>query len=250
MSLLLLAQAAAKKTTSPEIAPVDPATIPAATPAIVPATAPPPVTAQPTIPQPAMSQPTAENPLDKLRDIHLPDQIDQFPYAPGWWILLALILLAVGFYLYRVYQYKRAIRLIIPAKAEIAALRALAPEDINAQSMTTLSALLKRVCLIYFPQKLVASLSGTSWVTFLNQQSNDDNGRIFFSQTNIDLFAKAAYQKNPEISQIEWLSLLISSDNCIETIIKSAAKKNKSSNYSTANIQSNIKMATQEGSAL
>ena len=50
--------------------------------------------------------PTAPNapqasPLDNLKDIHLPENIDQFPSAIGWWIVLSLIILALVFLVYK-----------------------------------------------------------------------------------------------------------------------------------------------------
>jgi len=192
-----------------------------------------PVPQQPTIPQqPAMQSP-AENPLDQLRDIHLPDQIDQFPYAPGWWILLAFLLMGLSYYLYRIYKYKRAIRLLKPAKIEIAELRLLKKDDLNAHSIAKLSALLKRICLLYFPRKLVASLNGKNWLDFLNKQSNSNNEsqpKIFFSDADIKLFSLISYQANPVIDQTDWSRLLTSSENCIEKIIRTAAK-NRNHSY-------------------
>ena len=177
----------------------------------------------PTQTQPAM-QPPAENPLDQLRDIHLPDQIDQFPYAPGWWILLAIILIGIGFYLYKIYKYQRAIRLLKPAKAEITELRSLKDNELNSHSIAKLSALLKRICLIYFPRKTVASLNGKNWLEFLNKQANQKTS--FFSEADIDLFASASYQANPNIQPVDWYRLLTSSEICIEEIIRTAAKNN------------------------
>jgi len=175
-------------------------------------------------PQP-QAQPPAENPLDQLRDIHLPEPIDQFPYAPGWWILLAIILMGVGYYLYRVYKYQRAIQLLKPAKAEIAELRTLKDNQLNAHSIAKLSALLKRICLIYFPRNLVASLNGKTWLEFLNKQADGSQQQpVFFSDADIHLFSNASYQINPIIEQADWSRLLTSSETCIEKIIHTAAK--------------------------
>jgi len=50
------------------------------------------------------------NPLDQLRDIHLPEAVSWWPLAPGWWLLMVLTcLLLVGLLicLYRRHQSNR-----------------------------------------------------------------------------------------------------------------------------------------------
>ncbi len=180
---------------------------------------------------PPPQQAPANNPLDQLRDIHLPDQIDPFPYAPGWWIILALLLIAIAFYLFQLYKKQQALRLLKPAKAEINQLRSLPQDQLSAHSIAKLSALLKRVCLIYFPKRSVASLNGYEWLIFLNEQAKNtqrkrsNQNKAFFSDADIQWFSSAAYQANPKIEKSDWLRLLLSSENCIETIIRAAAKK-------------------------
>ena len=169
---------------------------------------------------PTQTQAPASNPLDQLKDIHLPEQIDQFPIAIGWWILLIIIIFISGYVIYRMVKYKKAIRLIKPANIEITALRNL--EKANAHSIATLSALLKRVCLIYFPHENIASLNGEACLNFLNQQAQKDT--VFFSHKNIHTFSQTAYQANSKIDLNEWVLLLDSSEKCIESIIKTAAK--------------------------
>ncbi len=176
------------------------------------------------------AQPAAENPLDKLRDIHLPEPIDAFPYAPGWWILLGILLVIIGYFVYRRIQYYRAIRLLKPAKQELAQLASLTSNEINAASIARLSALLKRVCLLYFDRHQIASLNGARWVEFLNQQmtrfnqNSNASNQPLFSDKDSQLFAQAAYQKSTTVEQTQWSKLLKTSEACIETIIKSSAK--------------------------
>ena len=193
--------------------------------------------AQPT--QPAMApnaQPPAENPLDKLRDIHLPEPIDSFPFAPGWWILLAILLIIVGYLIYRQIKYRRAIRLLVPAKNELEQLRALPEDLINGQAVAKLSALIKRICLLYFKPTMVAALSGSKWLEFLNAQTasiaekNSKSKHPLFNEKALSLFSQAAYQKSVRIAQDDWFELLGASEQCIELIIKDAARKELSGN--------------------
>lgn len=176
------------------------------------------------------AQPPAENPLDQLRDIHLPDQIDQFPYAPGWWFLLAIVSIALGFFIYRKLQYRKAIRLLVPAREELELLRALPKEKIDAQAIATLSGLLKRICLVYFPKRSVAALSGSNWLAFLSEQYSkrkNANTQALFSEQDVQLFSQSAYQKSPNIEVSQWHQLIDSSDRCIEAIITYAASSDK-----------------------
>ena len=175
------------------------------------------------------NQTQAPNPLDQLRDIYLPEAVDQFPYAPGWWFLLAIVLTVIGFYLFRVYQYKKAIRLIKPAKVEIDQLRSLNEEHIDSHSVALLTTLIKRVCLIFYPTKKVASLSGENWWKFLNHEYANQSGKsnILYSDDEIEFLLQAPYRKEIKLAQKHWYQLLDSSEQLIETLIKYSAKKNR-----------------------
>ncbi len=180
-------------------------------------------------PQTPIQQAPAENPLDQLKDIHLPGPVDLFPSAPGWWIVLAIILFTSGYLIFRRYQYKKAIRLLKPARQELSQLRALPSQQVGAQSIATLSALLKRICLVYFPNLEVASLTGKNWLQFLNKQVKQTKSvATFFDEKDIKLFSETPYQKQPNISEYDWKSLLDASESCItQIIVKAANNKNK-----------------------
>lgn len=197
-------------------------------------TAAPPVTAQ-------NAQPPAENPLDQLRDIHLPEPIDVFPYAPGWWILLAILLIIVGYFIYRRMKYRRAIRLLIPAQAELNQLKSLASDSINSRAIASLSALLKRVCLLYFRPSQVASLSGAQWLAFLNHQiasiqnKSQTTNQPLFDEKAILFFSQVAYQKSIQIEQHDWLNLVSASEKCVDIIIKDTARRQLSGKLNSLN---------------
>jgi len=163
------------------------------------------------------------NPLDQLKDIHLPEPVTFFPSAPGWWLLGSIILVLIAYFIYRQYRYKKLIRLMTPAAQEINYLKQISP---SASSLAQLSALLKRISLVYFPQLQVASLKGTQWLNFINHQSQDSSKqRVIFSEPYASLLTQAAYQKKPQIDPLDWKNLLRLSQQWIENIITQQAKK-------------------------
>jgi len=101
--------------------------------------------------------------LDRLQDIVTPPPVPWWPPAPGWYVLGALlfILLALGLVVwlqrYRANAYRRE------ALRELDALEA-------KRQWPELPVLLKRVALTAFPRAEVASLTGDSWIAWLNQR--------------------------------------------------------------------------------
>jgi hypothetical protein len=97
--------------------------------------------------------------LDRLRDIAEPDPVSWWPLAPGWWLMLAVITIAVVFFAVRFCRkwqanaYRRA------------ALRELESSTTAAE----IHRLLKRTALAAFPRGQVASLSGQAWCDWLGQ---------------------------------------------------------------------------------
>lgn len=107
--------------------------------------------------------------LATLHDIHLPEGLSWWPWAPGWYGVAVLLCLGSGLLTaWLIYFY-------LNSRAKRQALRLLAnyqhqkvPSQISAARV---SELLKRVALIYFPRRHVASLQGDAWITFLNETS-------------------------------------------------------------------------------
>ena len=105
-----------------------------------------------------------------LRDLHLPEAIAWWPLAPGWWVVIALMLLALG-YLARIWLGKRR-----RSAARRHALKQLARlmadfeqhGDVVAFS-SAMSELLRRTMLAYAPRKEVAGLTGAEWLAWLDR---------------------------------------------------------------------------------
>lgn len=114
--------------------------------------------------------------LAQLRDIHLPPPVSWWPLAPGWYIVLALLAIAIvitSFYAYRYYvngrARRQALQLLDSYVAEYQS------DENSQQASAKISELLRRVALVYFPRKEVASLQGEAWLAFLNQTGNTIN---------------------------------------------------------------------------
>ena len=130
-----------------------------------------------------------QDPLANLHPLREPEMINWWPLAPGWWILLAAViitLVGLAYWLikrYRENAYRRQ------------ALRQLQQLHSHYQSngddsdfASQVNALLKRVAITAYPQQQVAACHSESWQAFLKQQL--PSGEQF--QTD---FATAAYRK-------------------------------------------------------
>ncbi|MDF1756806.1 MAG: DUF4381 domain-containing protein [Legionellaceae bacterium] len=120
--------------------------------------------------------------LAKLHDIRLPDPISFWPLAPGWYLLILLVVLLgiIAYFVilrhYSLWQVKRrALAILAMHRAEYLA-------DSNSQrACATVNELLKKVAIAYYPRQLVAGLQGRAWISFLNKtyQYDSQKKRVF-----------------------------------------------------------------------
>ena len=105
-----------------------------------------------------------------LRDLHLPEAIGWWPLAPGWWFLVALALVALGYllHLYRKRRSQSAARR--HALRQLDALTAEFEQHGDAVAFSSsLSGLLRRTMLAYAPRRDVAGLTGDAWLEWLDR---------------------------------------------------------------------------------
>ncbi len=102
-----------------------------------------------------------------LRDIHLPPPPGWWPPAPGWWAVLAVMVIAGLWGIWWRTRARRRRSAVAQATLELTRMRADAATT-PAQLAAELSALLRRVCISLFPRQQVASLTGDSWLQFLD----------------------------------------------------------------------------------
>jgi len=111
------------------------------------------------------TQAPAANPLDQLRDIHLPEAISWWPPAPGWWILaLAGSALTVWLlrWLYRRYNAKHYRR------QALAQLRELQAGNDSQEQLRALFVLLKQTANCAYPNRQPSAMAIAPFVEFLH----------------------------------------------------------------------------------
>lgn len=112
--------------------------------------------------------------LEALRDIHMPQTPGIWPLAPGWWVLLVLVVvicLCIPFLKKSGARYFTRRRFL----QRLDFLRSAAGESESSGVPAQLSQLLRDVAVFRFGPGASAGLVGVSWLEFLsNTSANDD----------------------------------------------------------------------------
>lgn len=138
-----------------------------------------------------------------LRDIHMPGPISWWPPAPGWLILLTLLIVGtIVAVLYARYQRKRNRIRRVSLKEIDAIQEAFQVHKNDMRLVRELSVLLRRVGVSRYHRADVASLTGTAWMSFLDRNLV---GKPFSAGCGIVLMT-APYQRNPDIDANALLS--------------------------------------------
>jgi len=113
------------------------------------------------------------NPLDGLRDIHLPDPVPFWPLAPGWWVVAGAVVVAVIAAI-SIRRLRRAgVRFF--ALREVDQVRqAFQETDDSAAFALGVSSIVRRVALVLFDREQVAALHGSRWLEFLQSTGRQD----------------------------------------------------------------------------
>ena len=105
-------------------------------------------------------------PLAQLKDIHLPEQVHNYPLAYGWWLLLACIVIAIVFV---ILKWRKRRQLCKAQKLALAQL-SLINSNSNSDNSDEIVTLLKWAAFQYFPRNEIASLHGQALQDFLQQK--------------------------------------------------------------------------------
>lgn len=137
-----------------------------------------------------------------LRDIHLPDPLSWWPLAPGWWILLGLLLVLFVLLIRWLFTEKTPSKRGLQRQLQ-KMLDHLQQEKSDKAFVEALSALLKGVAVERYGAE-VAGLSGEAWLGFLDQHWVDNTireSKHSFSQGTGRVLLTAPYQKHVDIDR-------------------------------------------------
>ncbi|WP_394129836.1 DUF4381 domain-containing protein [Shewanella maritima] len=105
---------------------------------------------------------SAPSPLDQMHDIVLPPQVHQLPIAPGYWVMLILVLATL---LWLFSRWRKAKQYHQPRKQALLLLEQL-PN--NSQNLAIdINSLFKRTAMSYLPRAQIAHLDGDAWTQWL-----------------------------------------------------------------------------------
>jgi hypothetical protein len=130
-----------------------------------------------------------------------PGPISWFPSTIGWKLLLAMLLAATGYRLWKYWRYWRRNRYRAAALANLKRYRAenLAPEV----ELVRIAGLLKATALQVFPRQEIASLSGENWLQWLDESTE----RVIFSAPSRELLRDALYRGTAPDTTIDLATL-------------------------------------------
>jgi len=126
----------------------------------------------------------------KLQDIHLPDSPGFWPLAPGWWILLVLLLLLGIWLLLKLMRRARLTKKRQQILNEYSRLEARLLDHPDNEVIANINIFLRQLAISKYPRADIASLAGANWLAFLDE-SGDTNE---FSKGAGRILVDAPYQ--------------------------------------------------------
>jgi hypothetical protein len=133
-----------------------------------------------------------DDPLQNLRDIHLPMPISFWPLAPGWYWLIGVLLVGAVIF---IFSYRFLKRSRFAALHQLRQLQIACDQKTAAATiLSELSSLLRRIALLKHTRESVAGLNGTAWLKFLDTTGKTE----VFTSTVGQLLISGPYQRQTE----------------------------------------------------
>ena len=142
------------------------------------------------------------NPLEGLRDIHLPDPVSLWPLAPGWWVALLAVITAT-LMIHFVWRARR----LSPDRVALCELDRLEEDYSSSGDITALAAglssLLRRLSLLRSDRSQIASAHGHARALLLSTE------KAAFSPALVSGIERGMYQNTstdiPREDALAWL---------------------------------------------
>jgi len=148
--------------------------------------------------------PNLPDPLQELRDVHMPDPISWWPPAFGWWMIIVVLVIAVSLALWaRAYRKRTRPRRVALAQLEQVKQQYARHSD-DQLAITQVSNLLRRYALAVFSRSHVAGLSGQAWLKFLDHTGSTNQ----FSEGPGQSLQSGPYQSHGSPSAADILPLV------------------------------------------
>lgn len=137
------------------------------------------------------------DPLAGLKDIHLPEPISWWPPAPGWWFLTIIVMLAVGFGSFFLWQRIKKNRYRKEGLKKLDNIFLKVHEMEKKVFLQEISKIMRRVAIQSYGREKVSSLTGGKWLKFLDETGATSQ----FSEGEGIAFGTALYQADCKIDE-------------------------------------------------
>jgi len=137
-----------------------------------------------------------------LRDIHLPEPVSWWPLAPGWWLLISAVFLAlcVIFISRKIYRNRQLRRDIVTELESIK--QQYQKSNDKSQLAKSLSVLLRRASITFYPATDIAGLTGERWLAYLDETGRHSTKEATFHSETGKALLSAPYL--PEKSDLDF----------------------------------------------
>ena len=140
------------------------------------------------------------DPLANLRDIHLPGDVSWWPLAPGWWLLIVVVLALSTWGIMKWYQWRKRQVLLHEVKAELHRIQTDFSAHQTARTLVTdCSQLLRRLVVLRIGRERGANLTGQDWRDYLSEvQSDAEPDDIYLQLLSDGQYQRELVLDNPQ----------------------------------------------------
>ena len=165
----------------------------------------------------AAKMPVATTTEPALKDIHLAESPGFWPPALGWWLLLAVLLMLLGWLFIKVKSKLKQKNLQQQQKKVLLDKLALLENNLEKtpnKAIAEINTLLRQYAVNYYPRAKISSLTGLDWLHFLDKSGNTQGFSKGAGRILLDAPYRATtpqnFNQNEFITLVrKWLSQLV-----------------------------------------